>query len=187
MTNSMPEIETITLDSSVQTSNSNSGYCMPIMSSSISSSFETKKRPQHVPILEETPLKGQQITINLEKDPTLTSVATAVAGEYAVSSGPASKGTTSIQNASAVASAASIFPCPMCVAFFVSNVDMKAHLEAEHRKYKCDICNKLMSHKRNVDRHRKSVHENQRGFGCPMCSYKSAHKQVRTLKIFSLF
>jgi len=35
-----------------------------------------------------------------------------------------------------------------------------------------------MSHKRNVDRHRKSVHENRRGFQCPVCIYKSAHKQV---------
>ena len=72
-----------------------------------------------------------------------------------------------------------IFPCPLCISFFANNAEMKSHLEAEHRKYQCDICRKLMSHKRNVDRHRRSVHENQRGFGCPMCNYKSAHKQVR--------
>ena len=75
-------------------------------------------------------------------------------------------------------SAPAIYPCPMCVGYFVSLTDMRNHLEAEHRKYQCEICQKLMSHKRNVDRHRKSVHENQRGFGCPMCPYKSAHKQV---------
>lgn len=72
-----------------------------------------------------------------------------------------------------------LVPCPVCNHYFLQLSEMKAHLEAEHRKYQCDICRKLMSHKRNVDRHRKSVHENQRGFGCPMCSYKSAHKQVR--------
>merc|ERR1719244_1105856 len=73
---------------------------------------------------------------------------------------------------------APVFPCPMCVGFFFTLAAMKNHLESEHRKYQCDICRKLMSHKRNVDRHRKSVHENQRGFGCPMCNYRSAHKQV---------
>lgn len=73
---------------------------------------------------------------------------------------------------------APVFPCPLCVGFFFTLAAMKNHLEAEHRKYQCDICRKLMSHKRNVDRHRKSVHENQRGFGCPICVYKSAHKQV---------
>lgn len=71
-----------------------------------------------------------------------------------------------------------IFPCPMCGDYFSGLTEMKNHLEAAHRKFQCDICRKLMSHKRNVDRHRKSVHENQRGFGCPMCSYRSAHKQV---------
>ena len=72
-----------------------------------------------------------------------------------------------------------IYPCPVCVhVFFATITDMKSHLEAQHRKFQCDVCRKLMSHKRNVDRHRKSVHENQRGFGCPMCPYRSAHKQV---------
>ena len=74
-----------------------------------------------------------------------------------------------------------VYPCPLCVGFFFTLAAMKSHLESEHRKYQCDICRKLMSHKRNVDRHRKSVHENQRGFGCPICVYKSAHKQVRII------
>lgn len=69
-------------------------------------------------------------------------------------------------------------PCPICPHIFVTVNEMRSHLETEHRKYQCELCKKLMSHKRNVDRHRKSVHENQRGFGCPMCNYKSAHKQV---------
>jgi hypothetical protein len=71
-----------------------------------------------------------------------------------------------------------IYPCAMCPEYFVSHLDMRNHLEILHRKYQCEICRKLMSHKRNVDRHRKSVHENQRGFGCPICPYRSAHKQV---------
>ena len=75
--------------------------------------------------------------------------------------------------------APAIFPCPICYHFFTTPSEMANHLEAEHRKFQCDICKKLMSHKRNVDRHRRSVHENQRGFGCPMCPYRSAHKQVR--------
>ena len=79
--------------------------------------------------------------------------------------------------------APSIFPCPICYHFFTSPSEMASHLESEHRKFQCDICKKLMSHKRNVDRHRKSVHENQRGFGCPMCPYRSAHKQVLTSKV----
>ena len=74
--------------------------------------------------------------------------------------------------------APSIFPCPICYHFFTTPTEMANHLETEHRKFQCDICKKLMSHKRNVDRHRRSVHENQRGFGCPMCPYRSAHKQV---------
>ena len=82
------------------------------------------------------------------------------------------------------AAVAPVFPCPKCVGFFFTLEAMKNHLEAEHRKFQCDICRKLMSHKRNVDRHRKSVHENQRGFGCPMCTYKSAHKQVNICFIF---
>ena len=49
---------------------------------------------------------------------------------------------------------APVFPCPLCVGFFFTLAAMKNHLEAEHRKYQCDICRKLMSHKRNVDRHR---------------------------------
>ena len=72
-----------------------------------------------------------------------------------------------------------IYPCPMCPnVMFVTIADMKNHLDTQHKKYQCDICRKLMSHKRNVERHRRSVHENQRGFGCPMCGYRSAHKQV---------
>ena len=74
--------------------------------------------------------------------------------------------------------APSIYPCPICYHFFTTPTEMANHLETEHRKFQCDICKKLMSHKRNVDRHRRSVHENQRGFGCPMCPYRSAHKQV---------
>lgn len=76
-------------------------------------------------------------------------------------------------------------PCPICPHIFVTVNEMRSHLETEHRKYQCELCKKLMSHKRNVDRHRKSVHENQRGFGCPLCNYKSAHKQVLNLSYWS--
>ena len=76
---------------------------------------------------------------------------------------------------------ATLSTCPMCGQLFRTLAEMKQHLELLHKKYQCDICNKLMSHKRNVDRHRKSVHENQRGYGCPMCDYRSAHKQVCSL------
>ena len=69
--------------------------------------------------------------------------------------------------------------CPMCGQLFYNIMEMKKHLEMYHKKYQCDLCHKLMSHKRNVDRHRRSVHENQRGYGCPLCDYRSAHKQVR--------
>jgi len=68
--------------------------------------------------------------------------------------------------------------CPMCGQLFYNIMEMKKHLEMYHKKYQCDLCHKLMSHKRNVDRHRRSVHENQRGYGCPLCDYRSAHKQV---------
>ena len=69
--------------------------------------------------------------------------------------------------------------CPMCGQLFYNIMEMKKHLEMYHKKYQCDLCHKLMSHKRNVDRHRRSVHENQRGYGCPLCDYRSAHKQVK--------
>lgn len=81
---------------------------------------------------------------------------------------------------------ATLSTCPMCGQLFRTLAEMKQHLELVHKKYQCDICNKLMSHKRNVDRHRKSVHENQRGYGCPMCDYRSAHKQVCGLVLIFL-
>ena len=78
--------------------------------------------------------------------------------------------------------------CPMCGQLFYNILEMKKHLEIYHKKYQCDLCHKLMSHKRNVDRHRKSVHENQRGYGCPLCDYRSAHKQVLICsQLFSQF
>ena len=73
---------------------------------------------------------------------------------------------------------ATLSTCPMCDGLFYSIPEMKHHLEHFHKKFQCEICHKLMSHKRNVDRHRRSVHENQRTFGCPMCEYRSAHKQA---------
>ena len=80
--------------------------------------------------------------------------------------------------------AAALSTCPMCDGLFYSIPEMKHHLEHFHKKFQCEICHKLMSHKRNVDRHRRSVHENQRTFGCPMCEYRSAHKQV--IEVLSL-
>ncbi len=91
-----------------------------------------------------------------------------------------------------------LFACPMCGEYFETWPSMRIHLETLHRKFQCEICRKLVSHKRNLDRHRRSgkcdsspscpnpsqrhlgflVHENERGFGCPLCDYRSAHKQV---------
>lgn len=82
-----------------------------------------------------------------------------------------------VSNAGAIIDTVS--SCPMCGQLFYNIMEMKKHLEMYHKKYQCDLCHKLMSHKRNVDRHRRSVHENQRGYGCPLCDYRSAHKQVK--------
>ena len=47
-------------------------------------------------------------------------------------------------------------PCPMCGEYFETWPSVRVHLEASHRKFQCEICRRLVSHKRNLDRHRRS-------------------------------
>ena len=42
----------------------------------------------------------------------------------------------------------------------------------------CDVCGKPFNHKKNLDRHKKTVHEGLRDFSCPNCKAAFGAKQT---------
>ena len=82
-------------------------------------------------------------------------------------------------------------PCLQCGMKFTSNTWLKKHHERIHEKklYSCEQCNKMLSDRRNLERHKKNVHEDSSNINCDVCGtcFKrkdnlKAHKKEITKK-----
>ena len=77
------------------------------------------------------------------------------------------------------------FSCPNCNAVFGAKETMEKHISERHlgriKDKSCDMCGKSFNQERNVERHKKTVHEEIRNFSCPHCRI-AAFGAKQTLK-----
>ena len=77
------------------------------------------------------------------------------------------------------------FSCPNCNAVFGAKETMEKHISERHlgriKNKSCDVCGKSFNQEKNVERHKKTVHEEIRNFSCPHCRI-AAFGAKQTLK-----
>ena len=64
------------------------------------------------------------------------------------------------------------YMCSVCGAFFLSNSNLKSHMNRIHlglRPFKCDQCDKSFSEMRNMEEHSQRIHRNDRPWMCDLC------------------
>ena len=77
------------------------------------------------------------------------------------------------------------FSCQNCNAVFGAKETLEKHISERHlgriKNKSCDVCGKSFNQERNVERHKKTVHEKIRNFSCPHCRI-AAFGAKQTLK-----
>jgi len=73
------------------------------------------------------------------------------------------------------------YDCMWCEKICFTSHDLKVHINYYHldiKEYKCDICNKNFSNRRNLFRHIKDIHDIRKAFYvCSFCSHSVATLQ----------
>lgn len=82
------------------------------------------------------------------------------------------------------------FKCPECDFATVANILLRQHVESKHRdnKYPCSVCGINFKTKGFLNRHKKSVHTDEKPFKCEHCEKcfkRKAHLQKHTSNLHS--
>jgi hypothetical protein len=86
------------------------------------------------------------------------------------------------------------FPCKLCPKSFKSIHSFKFHKKVHDKKFECPICKQKLSHKFEIERHRKAhAREKLKIYECKLCGLKLAslavlnsHQSIHTSKIRTL-